>query len=420
MGDRSASNLWCLVRRCCCQNSLWPQVKNAGRGFCSSPSKAYRRTLSTSTSSSTDLLSRMESQGLHPNLKGCNATLEWCAQHGFAERACKLVKEMKAKGIRLTEESYHSAIIACAKGQKPNVAVELFEDMKEKGLQPDLHLCNAMLSLYTAEGSVEKAMQLFEDMKQASSCKPNLHTYHFLLLACANSRRGEQALQLFQEMQEMGVPQEVMAYNLAIGALGNSGMPEEAMRLFKELQRSGKRADAVTYVSLIVAYVSSNQPAGKQPWLLFSQLKEEQLMPAPELYTTVIGAVDLGHPACETFADAVFQDALHSDTWKLWQEKTTVTEEEAAEEEEEEASESTEVVVDVRSFSPSVCKAALRFLKRTHRSKNVKIVVDEVACREGVKPTKLFVLQYLRDLQVAVQTEGDGFIILGSEGQTVN
>ena len=87
-------------------------------------------------------------------------------------------------------------------------------------------------------------MQLFEDMKQANSCKPNLHTYHFLLLACANSRRGEQALQLFQEMQEMGVPQEVMAYNLAIGALGNSGMPEEAMRLFKELQRSGKRGHA--------------------------------------------------------------------------------------------------------------------------------------------------------------------------------
>lgn len=112
--------------------------------------------------------------------------------------------------------------------------------------------------------------------------------YNLLMTAYKKSRQWQHVIQVMQQMQASGVPADIVSYNILIDACGKAQQLPRAFEYFDEMSRIGLQPGVNTYTSLIDA-CGKAQHLGRA-YQLLTQMQQKGVQPNAHTFTTIINA----------------------------------------------------------------------------------------------------------------------------------
>jgi pentatricopeptide repeat protein len=137
------------------------------------------------------LLQRMRSCGVQPNVFTYNTLMDVYAKCGDADKALQLLRRMQAEEMECDVITFGAAMDACSKGGAWESALQLLPDMRKLDVAPNVNVWNALLDALGKAGQLDRMLKQFAAMK-AEGCTPNSSTYNTLTSVLAVA--GEHAL----------------------------------------------------------------------------------------------------------------------------------------------------------------------------------------------------------------------------------
>lgn len=112
--------------------------------------------------------------------------------------------------------------------------------------------------------------------------------YNLLMTAYKKRRQWQLVMQVMQQMQSSHVVPDTVSYNILIDACGKAQQLHRAFEFYDEMVRQGLQPGVNTYTSLIDACGKTQQL--KRAHELLNQMQEEGVQPNAHTFTTIINA----------------------------------------------------------------------------------------------------------------------------------
>jgi len=243
---------------------------------------------------SEELLTRMENDGVAPNLISFNTVMD-CAVRSMQAVGAQNGGRRKSPSHKDAEERDLST---CANFQavarKP---WEILDRMEAFGLVPDRYTCSTLIKGMHLSGctvrEIDRAMTLLkrvgpEALQSKDNDNARLHEVLFnsMLDACVNARDLNRMAEVFAMMRDCKVPVSAVTFGTLIKAFGQASRLDRVREVWGEMRRANVRPTAVTYGCCIDACIRNGdiETAVKT----FEEMKPDGCVPNTVIYTSLI------------------------------------------------------------------------------------------------------------------------------------
>ncbi|GLT41511.1 hypothetical protein SLA2020_155690 [Shorea laevis] len=197
-----------------------------------------------------DFLERMSlMENSKPNLVSWSAVIGGFSQNGYDEEATELLLRMQAEGIEPNERTIASVLPACARLQKLSLGKEFHGYVTRHGMMSNFYIVNGLIDIYRRCADIKTAFKLFSKFsaKNAVSCNTIVVGY------CENGYTSE-ARELFDRMELLGIRKDIISWNSMISGYVDNFQFDEAMSMFKDLlMEDGIKPNSFTLGSALTA-----------------------------------------------------------------------------------------------------------------------------------------------------------------------
>jgi pentatricopeptide repeat domain-containing protein 1 len=181
-----------------------------------------------------DLFDDMLSSNLYPDVVVYNNLIAGLGRRGDMKKAFKLFNDMKKRALLPTDHTYTSLFNCCSVAGKRSLRyLQLVrEEMERREVLPNSLTANAIIKAYAMCGEPTKAYEVYVKMSNWN-CSPDLRTFSFLLMACAEDKDGGVAkcLHVWPEISANGFQPDVYSFNLLLRCLRDGGIPKDMLGL---------------------------------------------------------------------------------------------------------------------------------------------------------------------------------------------
>ncbi|KAG9134522.1 hypothetical protein Leryth_000878 [Lithospermum erythrorhizon] len=143
--------------------------------------------------------------------------------------------------------------------------LEAMRNQEDTASQPDHVTYTTVISAFVKAGTMDKAMEVLAEMTRIG-VPANLVTYNILLKGYCQQLQVDKAKELIREMiDSVGIEPDVVSYNTVIDGCILIDDSEGALTFFNEMRSRGIAPTKISYTTLMKAFALSGQPklAGK-------------------------------------------------------------------------------------------------------------------------------------------------------------
>jgi pentatricopeptide repeat domain-containing protein 1 len=245
--------------------------------------------------------SKKSGRKLTPNAHTFGSILHACSRSKSYKQALMYLDEMINMGLTPNQVVCTSAIDTCTKVGRYIEAVEIMERMtREYGLEPDTTMMNAVVKGFCLQGEYKRA----EDILMAAA-KPDIFTYHTLMMAYAKAGNFKSCLWVFDRLMENpNVRPDSGIYSLAMLAYANAQNYASVVMIDELARGEGVKLPPVAYTFLIkslgklgrfdsvIHVLDEMMDHGIEPNVITYSTAVSALRPSPELVHDVLTRFD--------------------------------------------------------------------------------------------------------------------------------
>ncbi|XP_042041019.1 pentatricopeptide repeat-containing protein At3g12770-like isoform X1 [Salvia splendens] len=226
-----------------------------------------------------ELLDRMKSSGVNPNMFTMSSALKACAALGVKE----LGKQFHAKLIKLEtmKDPFLNVglVDMYSKCRLMKYALTVYHLIPEKGLVAT----NALISGLSQNGEIREALTLFQEMH-----KECMEFNHATLLAVLNAVADVQATSMCKQVHTLimksGYEADNFITNSLVDSYGKCSQVNDAARVFEECPN----VDLPSFTSIMTAYAQRGQ--GEEALKLYLKLPEMDIKPDSFVFSSLLNA----------------------------------------------------------------------------------------------------------------------------------
>ncbi|XP_062120050.1 pentatricopeptide repeat-containing protein At2g13600-like [Humulus lupulus] len=193
-----------------------------------------------------NLLDRMPSDKLKPNLVTWSAVLGGFSQNGYDNDVIELLFRMQAEGFEPNARTLASVLPACARLQWLSLGKEIHGYITRNGFMSNPYLVNGLVDLYRKCGDMRSALEMFLNFSMKSSV-----SFNTMIAGYCENGDISNARKLFDNMELMGVEKDVTSWNSIISGYVSNSLFDEALCLFRESLQEGIEPDSFTLGSVL-------------------------------------------------------------------------------------------------------------------------------------------------------------------------
>ncbi|GMH28669.1 hypothetical protein Nepgr_030512 [Nepenthes gracilis] len=200
----------------------------------------------------------------------------------------------------------------------PNLIQQSNHDppLLQKAYAPDSRIYTTLMKGYMKAGRLTDTIRMLEAMRHQndSNSHPDQVTYTTVISALVKAGSIEKARQVLAEMTRIGVPANLVTYNILLKGYCKQLKMDNAKELIKEMaEGSGILPDVVSYNTLIDGCILIDDSAGALAY--FNEMRARGIAPSKISYTTLMKAFALsGQPK---LAHKVFDEMLNDPRVKV-------------------------------------------------------------------------------------------------------
>ncbi|GLT75600.1 hypothetical protein SLA2020_473100 [Shorea laevis] len=199
-----------------------------------------------------EMLERMELEGLEPDDVTWTSLLSSHARCGRNQEALKLFDSMRMGGIRVSAEALAVMLSVCADLVAFNKGKAIHVYVVKCGFESHLFVKNALICLYGKHGNINDARNVFLEMENK-----NIVSWNGLITSYAEAGLCDEASALLSQLERSGnssaMRPNVISWSAVIGAFASQGREEESLDLFRKMQLANIMANSVTISSVLSA-----------------------------------------------------------------------------------------------------------------------------------------------------------------------
>jgi len=154
------------------------------------------------------------------------------------------------------------------------------------------HEIRKALQTFLAQERVVEAHMLL-NLLQQMGLPVDVVMYNLVMTGYKKKRLWQPVFQVLQQMQESGHAPDAVSFNILIDACGKAQELERAFEFYREMRNLGIQASVNTFTSLIDACGKSNKLP--QACELLDQMQRENVHPNAHTFTTIINACTQAH-----------------------------------------------------------------------------------------------------------------------------
>nr|DAD19176.1 TPA_asm: hypothetical protein HUJ06_020639 [Nelumbo nucifera] len=229
-----------------------------------------------------ELLKRMETEGIKPDLVTWNGLISGYAVQGRSKEAWAVIRQISALGVKPNVVSWTALISGCSKngnyrdslnffiqmqreGIKPNsatvsnilqscAALSLLQSGQEmhclavrKGFDEDIFVATALIDMYSKADSLEYAYRVFLKIQNK-----NVACWNSMIMGFSIHGLGKEGVLLFTEMCEAGVQPDSITFTAVLSACKNSGLIDEGWKYFDSMSKDYNIIPTLEHYSCMV------------------------------------------------------------------------------------------------------------------------------------------------------------------------
>lgn len=193
-----------------------------------------------------DILDRMASDKLTPNLVSWSAVLGGFSQNGYDEEVIELLFRMQEAGFEPNARTLASFLPACARLQRLNLGKEVHGYIMRHGFISNPFLLNGLVDMYRRCSDMKSAFRIFSNY----SVK-NTVSYNTMIVGYCEIGNVSKAKELFDQMESTCTEKDVISWNSMISGYADNLCFEEALSMFRRLLIEGFEPDSFTLGSVL-------------------------------------------------------------------------------------------------------------------------------------------------------------------------
>nr|KYP43927.1 hypothetical protein KK1_034609 [Cajanus cajan] len=206
-----------------------------------------------------------------PDTAAVNAALNACANLGDAAAFLQVLDEMPQFNVEPDALSYNTMMKLCVRVGRKDLLVFVLERVLQLGIPLCVTTLQSLVSAYVEFGDLETAEKLVQAMREQRRdiCRvlrdlyaPNTRTYTTLMKGYMNAGRVSDTVRMLEAMRrqdDKASHPDHVSYTTVVSALVKIGSMERARQVLAEMTRIGVPANLITYNVLLKGYCQQLQ-----------------------------------------------------------------------------------------------------------------------------------------------------------------
>ncbi|CAF2111844.1 hypothetical protein Bca4012_095281 [Brassica carinata] len=241
-----------------------------------------------------DLLRKMESRGLGPNVVSYNNVMLALCRTKRLDLALTVFSEMLEKDIKPNDHTYSTLIDGCFKNHDFHNAWEVIAQMNSSDIEVNEVVYHTVINGLCKAGQSSKARDMLEDLMREKRVCIGCMSYNTIIDGFIKESRMDSAVAAYREMCGSGISPNVVTYTCMMDGLCKNSRMDQALEMRKEMKNKGLKLDVPAYGALIDGFCKKGDV--KSASALFSELFKEGLNPNEAVYNSLIsGFRNLGN-----------------------------------------------------------------------------------------------------------------------------
>jgi pentatricopeptide repeat protein len=240
----------------------------------------------------------MSERGVRPTTASWNVVIDYCARHmrgsSGAKQIVDVIARMRTQGLQPDLVSYTCLAKAYVASGETEKCDGMEEQMAEDAVQADTRWLNTVLDGYARQLQWGRALALLKRHRSGQGVRPDADSYVHVLRACVGARVPSKAALVVRLMRRARLPISVQVYSMLLSAYAKAGRLRPSLATLRVMRAEGVRPNRFVYGSLIEACVVARQP--KTAVDLFEQMREQGIKSDTVSYTLLLRAA-LAAPA---------------------------------------------------------------------------------------------------------------------------
>ncbi|RKO92488.1 hypothetical protein BDK51DRAFT_27776 [Blyttiomyces helicus] len=251
----------------------------------------------------TQLMSRMQEDGVHPDSATYDAIIQGLGTVGDVEGALAVLTAMQAvPGVAPTPATLTIILDMQLKAGRVSEARQTLGIIQSVGPRPPSRMYDILIAGLAANGDISSAVSLFDSLPPAR--RINRRTYNIIIDSYFKAGDAPAASAFYHRMLDAGVRPNVATYTILFDGLSKHGDPETAQAIHAAMKAAGVPPDIVFYTTLIRARAEADDEFGvAHAW---SEMLADGICPDTQFFNVLVwssartpGGMDaaLGHVA---------------------------------------------------------------------------------------------------------------------------
>ncbi|KAG6499995.1 pentatricopeptide repeat-containing protein At1g20230-like [Zingiber officinale] len=194
------------------------------------------------------MLDRMRSSGVEPNLITFNGLIVGLNRCGRPHETLPLLRRMHSEGFELDEVSVSSTLSAASDVEDLTMGCQIHGYVIKTRLETKSSVVSALLDMYGKCGCADEMIRVFDTVTT-----PDVGSCNALLAGLSRNGRVDDALKAFAEFQAQGIKLNVVSWTSIVACCSQNGKDMDALQLFRRMQSAGVEPNAVTIPCLLPA-----------------------------------------------------------------------------------------------------------------------------------------------------------------------